>query len=47
MLRAIENAKAAGNTELVKQLTAQRDAYMADLDRKAEVANAAKKNANK
>lgn len=47
MLRAIENAKAAGNTELAKQLTAQRDAYLADLDRKEEAAKAAKKNANK
>lgn len=47
MLKAIENAKAVGNERLARELTTQRDAYLAELDRKAEVAKAAQRNANK
>lgn len=47
MLKAIENAKAVGNERLAKELTEQRNAYLAELDRKAEAAKAAQRNANK
>ena len=47
MLKAIENAKAVGNERLARELTTQRDAYLAELDRKAEAAKAAQRNANK
>lgn len=47
MLKAIEAAKAAGNDRLASQLTTQRNAYLAELDRKAEAAKAAQRNAKK
>ena len=47
MKSTIEKAKTAGNKEVVKQLQTQLDSHLADLDRKAAVAEAAKKNANK
>ena len=47
MRSTIDKAKAAGNKEVVKQLQTQLDSHLADLDRKAAAAEAAKKNANK
>lgn len=47
MLKAIENAKAVGNDKAVRDLTKERDAYLAQLDRNAEAAKAAQQNANK